>query len=359
MRQNIRAQIFVGLALAAATLVGACERPPVKTQQVGYRGLGMEQVTNPRDLKAKLASIKLPDVQPKAEAGGKKASEVYQNVQVLGDLTENEFIRVMAAVTEWVSPKEGCAYCHNLENLAQDYPYTKIVARRMFQMTREINETWKPHVGATGVTCYTCHAGNPVPQNIWFKDPRTAAAPKSFAGYSAGGQNRPNLSVGLTSMTADPFSALLADKGPIRVASTEALPSKHKASIQSAEQTYALMIHMSEGLGVNCTYCHNTRSFGNWSSSTPQRVTAWHGIKMVQALNTSYLNPLQPVYPKERLGKLGDAPKAFCSTCHQGLAKPANGAQMLKDYLELSRTSLKPISLTVAPAPPAPPAKKP
>jgi len=95
---------------------------------------------------------------------------------------------------------------------------------------------------------------------------------------------------------------------------------------------------MSEGLGVNCTFCHNSRSFGSWEESTPQRVTAWHGIQMARNLNKDYLDPLKATYPAKRLGPEGDAPKANCATCHQGLNKPLNGAAMLKDYAaELAR----------------------
>jgi photosynthetic reaction center cytochrome c subunit len=346
-------RLISGLGTALVGVIGAialsgCDWPPPKTKQVGYRGVGMEQVENPKALAKKVAAIKLPDVLPPADAGGKKASQVYQNVQVLGDLTENEFLRVMSAITEWVSPEQGCNYCHNANNLAEDSVYTKVVARRMFQMTSSINETWKPHVGQTGVTCYTCHAGNPVPKNIWFQN-LVEVNPAKMAGYTAGGQNAPNKSVGLTSMIADPFSPLLNAKGAIRVQGTSALPSGNTASIQSTEQTYALMIHMSQGLGVNCTFCHNSRAFGSWSSSTPQRVTSWHGIQMVRDLNGAYLDPLQKVYPEERLGSQGDAPKAFCSTCHQGLNKPLNGAQMSKDYPELTRVSKQAIPLPTTP----------
>jgi photosynthetic reaction center cytochrome c subunit len=337
-----------GVVLAGLAVAG-CERPPPKSTQTGYRGTGMEQVVNPRTEKKLLAAAKLPEVQPKADPGGPNAKVNYKNVQVLGDLTENEFNRLMIAITEWVSPEQGCAYCHNVENLAEDSVYTKIVTRRMLQMNRSINEQWRSHVGATGVTCYTCHAGNPVPKNIWFKDERANAAPKSWAGYNAGGQNRANPSVGLTSMTADPYTQLLNEKGNIRVAAKTALPTDYKMPIQDAEKTYALMIHMSEGLGVNCTFCHNTRSFSNWSTSTPQRVSAWHGIQMVRDLNTTYLDPLRPVYPVERLGKVGDAPKAFCTTCHQGLNKPLAGQQMLKDYLDLNKASLQNIPLPTTP----------
>ena len=101
------------------------------------------------------------------------------------------------------------------------------------------------------------------------------------------------------------------------------------------------MMHMSQGLGVNCTYCHNSRSFSAWDQSTPQRTTAWYGIRMVRDLNNAYLDPLLPTYPHNRLGPLGDAPKANCATCHQGASKPLLGVSMLKDYPELGPTALK------------------
>jgi photosynthetic reaction center cytochrome c subunit len=39
----------------------------------------------------------------------------------------------------------------------------------MLQMTQYINSEWKTHVADTGVTCYTCHRGQPVPSALWFK----------------------------------------------------------------------------------------------------------------------------------------------------------------------------------------------
>ena len=107
-----------------------------------------------------------------AEAGGDKASAVYENVQVLGDLSAEQFNRLMVSITEWVAPQQGCTYCHSTENMASDELYQKRVARRMLQMTQYINASWKEnHVHEAGVTCYTCHRGNPVPANIWFDHP--------------------------------------------------------------------------------------------------------------------------------------------------------------------------------------------
>jgi photosynthetic reaction center cytochrome c subunit len=57
---------------------------------------------------------------------------------------------------------------------------------------------------------------------------------------------------------------------------------------------------------------------------------------MVRQLNVDYLAPLQPVYPAHRLGPQGDAPKANCATCHQGVFKPLNGRPMLENWPELA-----------------------
>jgi photosynthetic reaction center cytochrome c subunit len=322
-------------ALAALLFAGAlagCEVPPQESTQNGYRGTGMNQIVSP----GKIADLKtanvVPEAQPEADASGPRASQAYQNVQVLGHLSEGEFLRVMTAMTEWVSPEQGCAYCHNVENLADDSMYTKIVSRRMLQMTQNINASWASHVGQTGVTCYTCHRGQPVPQNIWFKD----------SGHIAGGSAADNFGQNLavkanayTSLPRDPLSALLNGNGVIRVAGNTALSTdKQGESIVTTEMTYSLMNHMSTSLGVNCTFCHNTRSFSSWEQSPPQRVTAFHGIRMTRELNATYLDPLKPTYPAERLGPEGDAAKVGCATCHQGVNKPLYGVSMLKDYLK-------------------------
>jgi photosynthetic reaction center cytochrome c subunit len=98
------------------------------------------------------------------------------------------------------------------------------------------------------------------------------------------------------------------------------------------------MMHMSDGLGVNCTFCHNTRNFKTWEGSPPQRTTAWHGIRMARDLNNAYLVPLTKSFPPNRLGPLGDVAKVNCATCHQGVYKPMYGAQMAKSYPELLQT---------------------
>ena len=73
----------------------------------------------------------MPVAEPQADASGPKASAVYQNVKVLGDLSVGQFTRVMVAMTSWVAPKEGCVHCHNPANFADESKYTKQVSRKM------------------------------------------------------------------------------------------------------------------------------------------------------------------------------------------------------------------------------------
>jgi photosynthetic reaction center cytochrome c subunit len=185
------------------------------------------------------------------------------------------------------------------------------------------------------VTCYTCHRGQPVPKEIWFTA-NNAPRGANFIGDTAG-QNSPAKTVGLSSLPNDPFTPFLLGKEEIRVNGDTALPSGNRQSIKQAEWTYSLMMHMSASLGVNCTYCHNTRSIAKWEGGPPQRVTAWHGIRMARDLNLSYLEPLTDVFPAHRKGELGDVAKLNCATCHQGAYKPLFGAGMLKDHPELGR----------------------
>lgn len=333
-----RSGLLLAVMLGAALMLAGCERPPVDSQQVGYRGVQMGNVYNPRTVAELRAANQVPAPQPPTEGDAPLAKDIYENVQVLTDLNVAEFTRLMLAMTEWVSPEEGCTYCHAGDNLADDTLYTKVVSRRMLEMTRKINMEWQPHVAQTGVTCYTCHRGENVPANTWFVDP----GPGRTQGLTAdrAGQNIAAPAAGLTSLPYEAFLPFLRDAQPIRMNTATALPSGNPRNIKETEQTYSLMMHMSQGLGVNCTFCHNSRSFMTWEESTPQRVTAWHGIQMARELNVSYLEPLTASFPAKRLGPLGDVAKINCSTCHQGVSKPLYGAPMAKDYPEL--TGIKP-----------------
>ncbi|MDH4391017.1 MAG: photosynthetic reaction center cytochrome PufC [Aquabacterium sp.] len=325
----------VGLAL----LVAGCERPPLAAAQKGYRGTGMAQVDNLKALEAQAALHAAPEIARPARVreNAPLAGATYKNVQVLGELTIGEFGRTMNAITAWVSPQQSCAHCHVDGDFASDAKYTKVVARRMIQMVRHLNTDWQAHIANTGVTCYTCHRGNPVPRLVWFK-PQDRKNASAVMGDLAG-QNAPAPSVAYASLPSDPFTPYLLNNLDIRVNGSVAMAQSGAAanrhSTKQAEHTFALMVHISKSLGVNCTFCHNTRSFDSWPQSLPQRATAWHGIRMVRDLNISYIEPLTPNFPAVpagRLGPGGDAAKVHCATCHQGASKPLYGAQTARYY---------------------------
>jgi photosynthetic reaction center cytochrome c subunit len=220
--------------------------------------------------------------------------------------------------------------------------YTKRVARKMIEMTRHINTDWKQHVGATGVTCYTCHRGNPVPAKLWYSSP---TATDGLLQHRAD-LRPPEMTAANTTLPADALTDYLLHDDEIRVIGTTALQSGNRNSVWHAKNTYTLMLVMSDSLGVNCTFCHNTRALASWELSPPQRVTAWYGIRMVRDLNNSVMLPLKSELPPERLGPSGDVPKIYCATCHQGSNKPLYGAPMLKDYPELVRPTIAAVSAT-------------
>lgn len=339
------------IAVAALVILGQ----PAQTAslQTGPRGNGMSVTEFRADLAKPDPSIAMliEDEPFVPEAGEELARDIYSNVQVLGGLTDANFNRVMAAMTRWVAPEEGCAYCHgdgDVETYGEDTLYTKIVARRMIEMTQAINEEWDGHVNANktvGVTCFTCHRGENVPSDIWYK---LGSVNKSMAGWSAN-QNRATVQSQYTSLPSDALEAYLLNGETIGVHDLDSrvagIPGKDGyPGIQHAERTYSLMNYVANSLGVNCTFCHNTRAFYDGGQVTPQWGTESLGIQMVNELNNDYLVPLGDVLPENRLGPvMGDAPKLACKTCHKGYQQPLQGTNVIGDWPELATTSGEPV----------------
>ena len=96
------------------------------------------------------------------------------------------------------------------------------------------------------------------------------------------------------------------------------------------------MIAMSNSLGVNCTFCHNTREFCKWPESAPaaRRGLARHPDDARPQQN--YLEAFHQDWPANRLGPAGDGPKLYCATCHQGAQNPLLGVSLAKDWPELN-----------------------
>ncbi len=339
------------LTIAAAAVAGTgivllagCDIGPKTKMQTGYRGAGLDQIVSVKHI-VKASAIPA-EPYPLPPDGGPAASASYVNLKVLGGVSKDRFDHLMAEITQWVAPPaQGCNYCHNPENMASDEKYTKVVARRMLQMTQNINSRWSSHVKETGVTCYTCHRGNAVPENKWALAEGTPN-PGSIRGNHHG-QNAPNANVGYASLPSDPFAAYLDSGAQIRVAGNGPFPAAdHVVSIKDAEKTYGLMMHISSALGVNCTYCHNSQSFRQWNLSRAQRATAYYGIRMVRDINEDYISSLQSVFPAYRKGPHGDVYKVNCTTCHQGVSKPLGGVSIIAQAPVLkggSQTTAQPL----------------
>lgn len=300
-----------------------------------------------------LAINQAPAALPAAAAGGPAATAVYKNVQVLTDVSAAEFMRTQQAITNWVSPKQGCAFCHVGTDYASDANPHKAAARTMLAMTRHMNAYWPSHVAPSGVTCFSCHRGQPVPSETWF--PTTPPPIHDLIAQAENWQE-----------SGDTVRKFFPDAGwaeyylqdqPIMVQSTAALPNHSLGSFDETKRIYEMMMQQSDGIGVNCGYCHNSRAFWDWSQSTPYRWNGWTGIRMVRDLNRNFLLQIAsevpqtrelkhqqdlPVIPARQSGVQTGNGLAVCKTCHLGLPKPVNGANMVKDYPALIPASARP-----------------
>jgi photosynthetic reaction center cytochrome c subunit len=221
----------------------------------------------------------------------------------------------------------------------------------MLQMTIAVNTQYTDHVGSVGVTCYTCHRGANNPSQIWF----TGVTPGSGAGLAEAdmGKNLPTAAINSSSLPSDPFTPFLLGDAQIRDEGTTALPTGTNAqSIKQTDWTYALMMHYSQALGVNCAFCHNSRAFSDWTQSTPQRVTAFYAEAMLRDLNANYMVPLTSTFPAAERGPSGDVAKINCATCHQGVYKPLFGAAMAAQFPPLEGTGATPAAASMTPAKP-------
>ncbi len=341
----------LGSAVFVAALIATWGQPFATTSmQTGPRGTGMSVPEFSAMVVQSDPTIEeyYTDTPIVPEGGEDLAKDIYENVQVLGDLTEDNFNRVMLAMTQWVAPEEGCTYCHgdvDIEEYGNDDLYTKVVSRRMIQMTQAINEEWDGHVNAVkevGVNCYTCHRGQNVPSEIWFNITPVTEASGSWASV----QNRATSLSQSTSLPSNALEVYLTDyDSAVNVhdleSRVEGIPgiTEDVHTIQKTEMTFSLMNYFSNSLGVNCVFCHNSRAFYDGAQSTPQWGTALLGRQMVIELNQEYLMPLKDTYPAERLGPIyADAPKAGCKTCHKGYQRPMQGLNVIADWPELAST---------------------
>jgi photosynthetic reaction center cytochrome c subunit len=326
----------LGAAVFGAIALVSLGQPfETKSMQTGPRGTGMSvpefvsEVTAPDPDIA--GYVGADDITEEDIAGVSDAA--LSNVPpALEGIPQERYAQLVAAMRSWTG----------IPDLMEDPDnYQTQVAYSMVEMVQSINENWIGHVqsnAVVGVTCYTCHRGEVVPSEIWYRSGNTVEYMEGWGGV----QNRVTPVSQYTSLPSDYLEAYLLDYGRIGVHDLEphvdAKPTEQGyPTWQDTERTYALMNYVSNSLGVNCLFCHNSRAFYDPAQVTPQWATEQLGIGMVQEINNDYLVPLEDVYPPERLGPVfADAPKAACKTCHKGYQQPLQGLNVIDDWPELA-----------------------
>jgi photosynthetic reaction center cytochrome c subunit len=328
-----------GSAVFVAAMIVAWGQPfATASQQTGPRGTGMHVQEFVSELEAGDPTIAgyvtSEPIVPTADSA--LAIDTLEGVPPsLANVSVENYERLVEAMRSWTGIPD-------LLEPGND-SYQTQVAYSMIEMTQNINQNWAAHVQANaevGVTCYTCHRGQPVPNNIWF---RVGPVNNNAAGWPAI-QNRVTMTSNFTSLPSTYLEHFLLqdEDGFYGVAQVHDLASRVEnlegdPLIQQTEMTYAWMNYFANSLGVNCVFCHNSRAFYDPTQVTPQWSTASLGIIMVQEQLEQYILPLEEVLPAERLGPIyADVPKLACRTCHQGEQQPLNGLNVIANWPELA-----------------------
>ena len=153
------------------------------------------------------------------------------NLKILKVTTGAEVNQIMRTFTSGLGVQ--CSYCHVQEgrggrnDMASDEKRTKLAARQMIVLARDINQKLpaavnKPAEEATRVSCATCHRGVPIPRALadiltdTEKDKGIDAAiaqywdlRKNFFGRAAYDFGEPSLIAAATRLTSDKPDAAL------------------------------------------------------------------------------------------------------------------------------------------------------
>lgn len=105
---------------------------------------------------------------PQKKGGGGRAPA--KNLKVLTQEELNSGIMAQFVGALGVGQSGGCAFCHvqGPDRSSDDNP-KKLTARAMISMVKEINANvgkLKGETGKTYVTCYTCHRGKNIPDQV-------------------------------------------------------------------------------------------------------------------------------------------------------------------------------------------------
>ncbi len=89
------------------------------------------------------------------------AQDVGHNLKVLKPAGKAELKQVMDSFTDELGVE--CVFCHNMRDKSSDEKKHKQIARKMLEMTLDINTEYFSWEGADQISCWTCHQGHKEP----------------------------------------------------------------------------------------------------------------------------------------------------------------------------------------------------
>ena len=97
-----------------------------------------------------------------AVAQTQTAEQRFKNIQMFKGLPATQLEPTMAFIAASLGVR--CSHCHVQGSFDKDDKATKLTARRMIQMVRDLNKGSFNGQGA--VSCFTCHRGRPAPVSV-------------------------------------------------------------------------------------------------------------------------------------------------------------------------------------------------
>lgn len=233
---------------------------------MGFCGIGMEFIKDVEKVDVMWVVNVVFEVLWEVDLEGDWVSDFYENVQILGDLLDDQFNQFMVVIIEWILLEEGCEYCYDVENFVLDEVYIKVVVCCMIQMNQVINVDWILYVGDVGVICYICYCGQYILVNYWYDDQQL----KLVSVVGCGDQNVVGQFVGNILMLQNVLMDYLFNEIDIWVYMLIVLLDLNNFNmvmIKEIEGIWVLMMYMLEGFGVNCVICYNFCVFNDWDQS--------------------------------------------------------------------------------------------
>jgi hypothetical protein len=201
------------------------------------------------------------------------AEDVYKNVIAFRGKKATRLLPAMEAYSGLLGVQ--CEYCHTPKEWERDDKPAKVTMRKMIDMQAFILDTY--FAGENKITCWTCHAGVPVPPVIKADEAALANAQKLIT-------------------VADELKQTPAEQVFKNIQSFKGIP---------AGQIAPIMAYFTTSLGVPCTHCHVQDQYDRDDKLMKQ--TARKMLAMVSGIMNKYY---------------GGSGTFGCPTCHRGHNKP-------------------------------------